>query len=216
MLPGLRFLFFFKKWTRVSSVALLISAFLGYIVGCALSTDGWRGAEADLGGWYQNVLWGGGGDYSRFKLLRGIEKRKLVLCKYTSKVSRVFVRVSPFPSLPRLWPANGRKIVRRPLTPVLSAAQCVPIIAMVTVCHRGRSIGWSRLSVSPMARLNPPACSDPRLSWCCGNVCDYCLLWSWNTLNVKLWCGGVTIETENPDLQAKRWINHPLDMNTDM
>lgn len=136
-------------------------------------------------GWYQGVLCGRGGLFL-VQVVKRDQKEKLVLCKCTSKtVSRVFVCVSPLPSLLCLWPANGRKIVQWPLTPVPSASQSVLIIAMVTVCHRGRSIGWSRLSVRLMSRLKTPACSDLRLLSCCGTMGDDCLLWSWNTLSVR-------------------------------
>lgn len=154
-----------------------------------------RKREADLRVWYRAVLWRRR-DYSRFRLLKGIEKRSWCFVNALQRWHLMSLRMCLlFSSLPCRWPANGRKIVWRPLTPVPSASQSASIIAMVTVCHRGGSIGWSRLSVRLMSRLNPPVCLDLHLECCCGNACDDCLLWSWNTLDLR----------RNIGAQSQRW-----------
>lgn len=148
--------------------------------------------------------------------MRGIEKRKLLLCKYTSKVSRVFVRVSPFPisppSLTCKWQKDSAATPdTRPLCCSARPDNCYGN------CMSQGSVDWLVQAVSqPDGSFEPACLFRPAL---------VVMLWQRVRLlspvimkhvkcGEKLWCGGVTIETKNPDLQARTHSIKQMDQSS--
>lgn len=159
------------------------------------------------------MSFGAEGDYSRFKLLRGIEKRKLVLCKYTSKVSHVFVRVSPFPISPPSLTCKWQKdSAATPGTCPVCCSVCLD--NCYGNCMSQGSVDWLIQAVSQTDESFEPACLfRPAL-----------VMTVWQRVRLsspvimerikceeKRWCRGGMIELKNQGHTiSKRWRNKSI------
>lgn len=159
------------------------------------------------------MSFGAEADYSRFKLLRGIEKRKLVLCKYTSKVSHVFVRVSPFPISPPSLTCKWQKdSAATPGTCPVCCSVCLD--NCYGNCMSQGSVDWLIQAVSQTDESFEPACLfRPAL-----------VMTVWQRVRLsspvimerikceeKRWCRGGMIELKNQGHTiSKRWRNKSI------
>lgn len=152
------------------------------------------------------MSFGAEGDYSRFKLLRGIEKRKLVLCKYTSKVSHAFVHVSPFPISPPSLTCKWQKdSAATPDTCPLCCSVCLD--NCYGNCMSQGSVDWLIQAVSQTdesfepARLSRPA----RVTMLRQRVRLLSpVIMKHIKCEEKLWCRGGAIEMKNQEQTLKK------------